>query len=63
METHHEFFCGCTVSFELIEFEAERVRFEFEIEYCAQHDTAEIFVGADWLRFDLKALPEEEKQG
>jgi hypothetical protein len=62
VEKQHEFECGCVVEFDLIDFETGQVRFTFEIEYCEQHDTVEVFVGSDWLRFDLKVLPEEESE-
>ena len=62
-EVHHEFLCGCTASFDCVEFDgAERACFEFSIHYCEEHWSVEVFVGSDWLRFDLKALPEEVEE-
>lgn len=60
MEKQYEFECGCTVSFDCVELDGDRVCFEFSVWYCEQHDTVEAFVSSDWLRFDLKVLPDVE---
>jgi hypothetical protein len=56
----HKYPCGCVLSFERIELDGEEARFELRFDYCDEHQAVEVFVGTDWLRFDLRALPEEE---
>ena len=59
----HKLECGCELGVEDVEWDPEAIRFEMTMDFCAKHNWMNVFVGLDWVRFDLTHTKESDGVG